>query len=215
MSACRYMVMSGLLVCFLAVPTLSFAGGPGQCVLPEKAADLVVAGREFAMSDSPNYLCAIESFERAAKEGSAEAAFNLGVMYAQSWGMIRPDDRQATHWFTKAAEAGLPDAQYNLGVRYSLGLGVQQDDGRATRWFTEAAEAGLPDAQYNLGVRYLHGRGQLKDYVEAYRWFNLAAASGNVEASAARDLIALEMTPEQIAEAQRLSREWRAEHESG
>ena len=38
---------------------------------------------------------------------------------------------------------------------------------------------------------------------------NLAAAQGHEKAKNARDLIAKRMTSEQIAEAQRLAREWR------
>ena len=56
----------------------------------------------------------------------------------------------------------------------------------------------------------------------AHKWFNLAAAQegmvrelegGTVRGTAAkmRELIATLMTPEQIAEAQRLAREWKRE----
>jgi S1-C subfamily serine protease len=45
-----------------------------------------------------------------------------------------------------------------------------------------------------------------KDYVEAYKWFNLCAAQGHLNAAqSVRDSIAEQMTPEQIAEAQRRS----------
>jgi hypothetical protein len=40
-------------------------------------------------------------------------------------------------------------------------------------------------------------------------WFNLAAAQGNQEAIKDRDEIARKMTPEQIAEAQKLAHEWK------
>jgi hypothetical protein len=47
------------------------------------------------------------------------------------------------------------------------------------------------------------------DYVLAHVWFNLAAASGNKDASENRDIAAARMSPAQIAEAQRLAREWK------
>ena len=72
--------------------------------------------------------------------------------------------------------------------------------------------AGLPDAQYNIGVRYIQGRGKIKDNVEAYKWLNLAASKGVEEASKALKLIESKMTPEQVADAQRLSREWLQSH---
>ena len=41
-----------------------------------------------------------------AKQGNAQAQFNLGKMYAKGQG-VRQDDAQAVQWFRKAAEQGL------------------------------------------------------------------------------------------------------------
>jgi hypothetical protein len=66
---------------------------------------------------------------------------------------------------------------------------------------------------------YILGEGVPVDYVLAYMWINLAAAQGGADAQARKDIIndILEprMTREQIAEAQRLSREWIEAHPSG
>jgi hypothetical protein len=43
----------------------------------------------------------------------------------------------------------------------------------------------------------------------AYKWFNIAGASGNEESKQAKDMVSNRMTRDQIAEAQRLSREWK------
>ena len=51
-----------------------------------------------------------------------------------------------------------------------------------------------------------------QDDVLAYMWWNLAAAQGNEDAQEDKDRIEQQMTREQIAEAQRLSREWIAAH---
>jgi hypothetical protein len=40
-------------------------------------------------------------------------------------------------------------------------------------------------------------------------WFDLASARGNTDAARDRDRIAAQMTPEQIATAQNLAREWK------
>ena len=60
---------------------------------------------------------------------------------------------------------------------------------------------------------YANGRGVPRDYVAAHMWFNLAGAqsSGDQrdEVAKARDGVEAKMTPEQIAEAQRLAREWK------
>jgi hypothetical protein len=42
-------------------------------------------------------------------------------------------------------------------------------------------------------------------------WYNLAAAQGYVDAVQQRNQLMQKMSPEQIAEAQRLAREWRAQ----
>jgi TPR repeat protein len=78
-----------------------------------------------------------------------------------------------------------------------------------------SAEQGDAVAQYNLAVMYDSGRGVLQDYVLAHKWYNLAAShyatwEADIGASAARsrDRLTVRMTPAQIAEAQRMAREW-------
>ena len=75
------------------------------------------------------------------------------------------------------------------------------------------AEQGDASAQFNLGNMHANGEGVPQDYVQAHKWFNLAAASAEVASREAyveaRDDVAARMTPSQIAEAQRLAREWR------
>ena len=49
----------------------------------------------------------------------------------------------------------------------------------------------------------------------AYMWFNLAAAQGSEVAQENKDIIERRMTREQMAEAQRMSREWLEAHPGG
>jgi uncharacterized protein len=56
---------------------------------------------------------------------------------------------------------------------------------------------------------YANGEGVPQDYAAAHMWFNLAAASGNKNAVKARNIVAAELTPAQVAEAQTLAREWK------
>ena len=125
----------------------------------------------------------------------------------------RGDYHTAVKEFQLSAERGDVKARYNLGVMYQLGLGVPQDDQEAVRWYRLAAEQGDGSAQFKLGVMYDKGKGVLKDYVLAHMWMNLAAAKGVKEAVKGRDLLEKNMTPAQLAEAQRLAREWRAKGE--
>ncbi len=64
------------------------------------------------------------------------------------------------------------------------------------------AKLGRADALYNLGLGV--------DYVAAHKWFNLAAMKGSEIAKSWRAQISREMNSNQIAEAQRLAREWLA-----
>jgi uncharacterized protein len=71
-----------------------------------------------------------------------------------------------------------------------------------------AAQTGAPDALFELGMLYATGRDVDADLVVAHKWFNLAAARGNASALTYRVELAREMSAEQVAEAQKLAREW-------
>jgi TPR repeat protein len=73
-------------------------------------------------------------------------------------------------------------------------------------------QTGSPDALFELGMLYATGRDVAADLVVAHKWFNLAAARGNRSALAHRVELAREMSTEQVAEAQRLAREWLQMH---
>jgi len=133
----------------------------------------------------------------------AWADFQAGLEAAD-----RGDYHTAVKEFQLSAERGDVKARYNLGVMYQLGLGVPQDDQEAVRWYRLAAEQGDASAQFKLGVMYDKGKGVLKDYVLAHMWMNLAAAKGVKEAVEGRDLLEKSMTLDELAEAQRLAREW-------
>lgn len=86
------------------------------------------------------------------------------------------------------------------------------DYATAARLWTPHAEQGDAQAQYYLGVMYANGQGVRQDYVQAHMWLNLAAAQGHPVGVKNRDYAATLMTPEQIAEAQQLARDWIAAH---
>ena len=68
---------------------------------------------------------------------------------------------------------------------------------------------GCVDSLYDLGVAYSTGsHGVACDMIEAHKWFNLAASKGHEEAAWCRADISEEMTAREIADAQRMAREW-------
>jgi len=119
------------------------------------------------------------------------------------------DFATALREWTPLAEQGNANAQTFLGFMYSEGIGVPQDYKTAMKWFKLAAEQGdnTLGALYNLGLHYNEGWGVIQDNVYAHMWLNIAASSGDKNAVKKRDEIAKQMTPAQIAEAQKLARE--------
>ena len=71
---------------------------------------------------------------------------------------------------------------------------------------------GMPDALFELGLMHCAGRDGALDLVNAHKWFNLAAMRGNEAAKSYRMEISREMSRAEIAEAQRLAREWLSCH---
>ena len=121
----------------------------------------------------------------------------------------RTDYETALRIFGVEAVLGNAAAQSNLGVMFETGLGTPSNFRLAVTWYQKAAEQGHADGQRNLGKMYALGIGLLEDYVIAHMWFNLAAARGAEDAVKFRDRLSKDMTPAQIAEAQRLAREWK------
>jgi TPR repeat protein len=121
----------------------------------------------------------------------------------------RGDYSTALRLWRPLAEQGHAKAQNNLGLIYADGLGVPQNYATAVKWYRKAAEQGHAIAQSNLGVMYRDGEGVSRDYVEAHKWFSLAATREYKMGADWRDILAKKMTPAQIAEAQRLAREWK------
>ena len=94
---------------------------------------------------------------------------------------------------------------------------VRGDYATALRLLRPFADQGDTIAQSVLGVMYAYGDvGVAKDYVQAHKWLDLAASRASAsekelrdKAVKNRDEVAAKMTPAQIAEAQKLVREWK------
>jgi TPR repeat protein len=181
-----------------------------------------------------DYAEAAKWFRKAAEQGEAIAQNSLGVMYEKGQG-VPQDYVEAVKWYRKAAEQGEATAQSNLGFMYDQGQGVAQlnlgamyDNGQgvpqdyteAAMLYRKAAEQGLAEPQCYLGIMYKLGQGVPQDYVLAHMWLNLAASwfpasKGKIRDMCMRnrDRVASMMTPYQIAEAERLAREWKPKKE--
>jgi TPR repeat protein len=123
----------------------------------------------------------------------------------------RGDYATAIRLWRPLADQGDSIAQTLLGDIYEGVAGaVPQDYAAAASWYRKAADQGNPIGQHSLGNMYVNGHGVPQDYVLGHMWFNLAAATGIVDSAATdRDMLAAKMTSAQIAEAQKLPREWK------
>lgn len=122
--------------------------------------------------------------------------------------VTRGDYNAALQEWRPLAEQGDANAQHNLGVIYEYGYGTRQDYKKAMSWYLKAARQGLAAAQYNLGVMYHNGEGVPRDYVQAHMWFSIAGENGIEEVTRNLDIVTKKMTSTQVADAQRLAREW-------
>ncbi len=68
------------------------------------------------------------------------------------------------------------------------------------------------DILFQMGLDSACGRHGATDLVSAHKWFNIAALKGNTNAARYRKEISGEMSPAEIAEAQRSAREWLSMH---
>jgi TPR repeat protein len=125
----------------------------------------------------------------------------------------RKDYKTAFEKWEPLAEQGNAQARSNLGVRFAHGLGVTQDYKEAVKWFRLSAEQGEAEGQYNLGVMYAKGLGVSQDYVQAHMWFSISGNNKYENGRKVRGIIEKQMTSDQIAEAQRLAREWMEKHQ--
>jgi TPR repeat protein len=171
-------------------------------------------------------------FRLAADQGLVVAQNNLADVYALGLG-VPQDFREAFKWYRIAADQSSSYAENVIGIAYERGFYVAQDDAEAFRWYRRAAnkiyerpgDTWIHSPQYNIAAMYASGRGTAQDYVQALKWFTLAVAFGDTKppgplgiklvdtskdtALEQRDRLMALMTSAQIAEAERLAREWR------
>jgi TPR repeat protein len=111
---------------------------------------------------------------------------------------VRPPDQVVD--VMRLADEGNAGAQTFAGIFNEV---VVNDYVEAIRWYHAAAEQGHAEAQFYLGMMYAAGRGVVRDDVAAYMWFGISSTHGNEHGRAQQDQMAVDLTKETIAEAQR------------
>ncbi len=149
---------------------------------------------------------AIKWYTLSAEQGNAEAQNNLGLVH--QYGRSIPHNNEiAAKWYELAANQEFADAQYNLGLMYYTGKGVSFDRDIAYRLWRLAAEQGDAASQLMLSAGHYSGQDIPQDYVKALMWANIVSDSEPDRAFAFQHWTAEQMTPSQIAEAEKLARE--------
>ena len=123
----------------------------------------------------------IEQWMREAEAGDAEAQYQLGICYANGYG-VTIDQKKAVDCFFDAVAQNHPQALYQLGNCYYYGYGVYCNYKRAVEYFEQAAKLGVVKAQYLLGNCYYYGNGANANREQAKYWYAKAAEQGDADA---------------------------------
>ncbi len=145
-----------------------------------------------------DYFEAVLWFRQAADRKIAEAQYNLALAYEIGRGVTK-DEVVAQRWYRAAAVQGFARAQFNLGLMLEEGRGSAVNHAEAIELYRAAASQNFLPAQNNLGILLAERRTSTADVVEAYTWLALAVENGANPAG--RDIVARELSPAQIAEA--------------
>jgi TPR repeat protein len=81
-------------------------------------------------------------YRKAAEAGSAEAQYNLALLYDRGRGVER-DMKRAAELYEQAADGGVIEAWVALSVLYAGGIGVAADPVKALMWLEMATAAGV------------------------------------------------------------------------
>ena len=140
-----------------------------------------------------DYGAAAAYYEKAARTGSAQAAYALAALYRD--GLIAEKTSEAAKekaffWMQDAAVGGWPQAQYETAVFLHEGKGVTPDREKAVYWLHQAGANGNVLAQRFLGrLYYRGGKGEgttsvSRDRRQSAAWYLKAAQNGDAESQA-------------------------------
>ncbi|RZU47372.1 Sel1 repeat-containing protein [Fluviicoccus keumensis] len=104
-----------------------------------------------------DYTEALKWFHKSAQLGDPSGQFNLGMMYANGYG-IGKNQAEAARWFKLSADQGKANAQLNLGMMYLAGRGVAQNTEEGMRLLRLSAGQGDKNAQAYLDTLEKSGK---------------------------------------------------------
>jgi len=90
-------------------------------------------------------------YKQAARQGMANAQYNLGHFYLQGLG-VEQDTSKTIEWWQQSALQDYAPAQHNIGTAYFEGIGVTQNIETAQQWFSRCSELGSSTCQESLAT---------------------------------------------------------------
>ncbi len=105
-----------------------------------------------AMVKAKNLTGAYQALEKLAKQGNAQAIYNLGYLTQTGQGTAK-SEKKAIELYEQAANKGYPVANYVLGKNYIAGsMGLKADPVKAKQYLEKASSQGFDDASIDLAV---------------------------------------------------------------
>lgn len=163
---------------------------------------------------------AVKTYRMALAQGYLPAQSALGILAGKGqldgviaphtvvpWAMVAAEegDTAARDWVQRQAENEIRPAQTAWAIWLMDQAGKPED---AVPFLEKAAHAGDLEAQFRLGQMLTRGAAGEQDYVKAHSWLNIAATGGLSDAADLRATVTELMTPEEIAEAQSITRQF-------
>jgi TPR repeat protein len=126
-----------------------------------------------------NLPLALSWHKKAAEQGHADAANQIGNICITGMGVQKPDAAEGIKFYTRGAELGSSDAMCNLGEACFYGWGGKPDMDGAFKWYEKATKLGNVLAEGKLGYLYK----KRTNIPEAFGCFYHAAHGGDPTAA--------------------------------
>ncbi|WP_374667325.1 tetratricopeptide repeat protein [Acinetobacter sp.] len=104
------------------------------------------------MVKAKNLTGAYKALEKLAKQGNAQALYNLGYLTQTGQGTAK-NEKKAIELYEQSAAKGYPVANYVLAKNYVAGtMGLKADAAKAKQYLEKASAQGFDDASVDLAV---------------------------------------------------------------
>ncbi|MBT3784667.1 sel1 repeat family protein, partial [bacterium] len=135
----------------------------------------------FFLPSTPLFSSPVNSLKESARNGDAQAAYELGLYYSDETSAEQNWD-YAVYWFFHASLKGHQKSQVALSLLMKQGLGLPKNEEESNRWLEKAANSGFTPAQVRVAENFERGHGTLRDVKKAIDWYTSAADRGDPNA---------------------------------